>query len=119
MPIIKLTESLLPGWRLGIEHDADEFLVKLFDRLDQTYDCQIHKGTVKTTKTCQSCSSSKIKEQFRSQRILINLVDLAETQIRIQEGINKWLMEQKLLNCEHCGEKLHDVKREWSDRPVS
>ncbi|KAH3865710.1 hypothetical protein DPMN_028752 [Dreissena polymorpha] len=112
MPIIKQTESLLPGWRLGIEHDADEFLVKLFDRLDQTYDCQIHKGTVKTTKTCQSCSFSKIREQFRSQRILINLVDLEEAQIRIQEGINKWLMEQKLLNCEHCGEKLHDVKRE-------
>jgi hypothetical protein len=116
-PIIKLTASLLPDWRLGMEHDADMFLNKLLDYLDRTYDCQIHKATVKSTKTCQICSTSKIKERFQSQRILINLVHLAEAQICIQQGINKWLKEQILFRCENCGETLHDVKRELVKPP--
>jgi len=100
-----------------MEHDADMFLNKLLDCLDRTYNCQIHKATVKSTKTCQICSTSKIKERFQSQRILINLVHLAEAQICIQQGINKWLKEQILFRCENCGETLHDVKRELVKPP--
>lgn len=115
MPIIKLTESLIPGWSVGVEHDADEFLTKLLERLDTTIGCGIHKGIVRTTRTCQHCRTPRITQDAGPTplRIAIHLAEYITDEISIQEGINKWLaMETKVLTCDNCALTPHDLNRE-------
>ena len=118
VPIIKLTESLLPGWHLGIEHDADEFLTQLLQRLDDTVGCRIHIETVKITTICKGCKVDRNKERHQHLRISINLLQIQKDDVRIQDGRMKWSFEEKMRNCNSCGESIHEVYRVLVNPPT-